>query len=102
VSILYTVTCRIDTPENETRWLGWLEREHIADVVAAGAESAEICRRLDAERTYDIHYRFANRDAYEAYIKHHAPRLREQGAKIFPPGDSFAYSRAAGEIIFSR
>jgi hypothetical protein len=100
VKFFYTVSCRIEDPLLETRWLGWLEREHIADVIAAGALSAEVVRRDGEGRVYDIHYRFKDSAAYDDYIENHAPRLREEGMKLFPHG--LAYARTSGEIIFSR
>jgi hypothetical protein len=100
-TFLYTVSCRIGSAEGEAAWLDWLRRAHIAEVIACGALSADIVRRDGEERAYDIHYRFRDRAACDAYLRSHAPRLREAGAQLFPPEEEFAYSRATGEIVFS-
>ena len=100
MKFLYTVTCRVEDPMLETKWLGWLEREHVADVIKSGALRAEVVRRDGGGRVYDIHYWFKDAQAHDDYIRNHAPRLREEGMKLFPYG--LAYERASGEIIFNR
>ncbi len=85
----YTVRCKFQSPDRESvaqRWLTWLESEHIPDVIAAGAVSAEIFRMdgKPAELVYEIRYRFANRAAFEIYETNEAPRLRAKDSPGFP------------------
>ena len=102
--IAYTVIVTITDDAKAQEWRGWLENGHIAAVIAGGANSAEIVKRDNDQQatpgtTYEIRYKFDNRGIFEEYIKTHAPRLREDGLKRFPPEDGFTYSRTVGEII---
>jgi hypothetical protein len=103
MSIAYTVQCRIEKAEKAAEWLNWLRGGHIADVLAGGAESAEIVQMDrepgEADHVFEIRYRFASRETYEHYIAHHAPALRAEGLKRFPPEDGFSYKRSVGEFI---
>ena len=97
--IAYTVICTITSAEKAASWLAWLQGGHVQEVIAGGALSAEIIRRDDVPQAYEIRYIFPDREAYDSYIREHAPRLREEGLKRFPPEDGFSYSRTVGEII---
>lgn len=107
-AIAYTVIVTIADEARAKEWLGWLRDGHIADVMAGGAVRAEIVR-LDGNddspnacvRTYEIRYRFDNRGKFEEYLETHAPRLREDGLKRFPPEAGFTYRRTTGEILHS-
>ncbi len=93
---LYVVCCRIDRSDKAREWLAWLRNGHIADVIKGGALSAEIFK-LDDEgsglETYEIHYRFASRAAFDDYKVLHAARLQAEGLALFPPAEGFVYSR---------
>lgn len=98
--IAYTVICAIEKKEKADAWLSWLRGGHVRDVMAHGAESAQIIQRDGGPPvTFEVRYTFPNRAAYDAYIRDHAPRLREDGLKRFPPEDGFSYGRTTGEII---
>jgi len=103
-AIAYTVICTIRDKDKAQEWLRWLWDGHIAEVLAGGASRAEIVR-LDAEpgqdsgETYEIRYIFNNRGIFEEYLERHAPRLREEGLKRFPPEDGFTYRRTLGDIM---
>ena len=97
----YTVACRFEgsDPETPKRWLNWLRDEHLADVCAAGAQQAEVIT-LDSEvPAFEVHYRFETRQAFEAYERDHAPRLREEGLERFPLDLGLVYSRRTGERV---
>ena len=98
--IAYTVSCTIADEGKVASWLAWLRGGHIQEVIAGGAQSAQIVR-LDSgtAATYEIRYIFPDRKTYDAYIRDHAPCLREDGLKRFPPEDGFSYSRSLGEIL---
>ena len=99
MKIAYTVSCQFTDPEVATRWLAWLENGHLADVVAAGAESAYGVR-LDGDPVRcEARYTFATREAFEAYERDHAPRLRAEGLELFPLDLGLEYSRSIGEIV---
>ena len=97
--IAYTVSCAFTDPAVAERWLGWLREGHLADVLAAGAESADAVR-LDGEPvTCQARYTFSSRAAFDAYERDHAPRLREEGLILFPLDLGLTYSRSIGEIV---
>lgn len=98
--ICYTVRCRFTKSAADSlaeKWLSWLRDEHIADVLSAGATTAEILQ-MDDQGTYEIRYRFPDRSAFESYVANHAPRLREEGLRRFPIELGLSYSRAVGEV----
>lgn len=99
MKIAYTVSCTFTDPDVATRWLAWLRDGHLADVVAAGAESA-FAVRLDGEPVRcEARYTFASRNAFEIYEREHAPRLRAEGLELFPLDLGLEYSRSVGEIL---
>src|SRR5262249_61192900 len=77
-------------------WLTWMRTRHIADVLAAGALSAEVVE-LDGSE-FEARYRFASREAFAAYERDHAPRLRAEGLALFPPEKGVQYRRSLGEV----
>lgn len=100
--IAYTVICQIQNPSRAEQWVRWLEEEHIQDVLNAGAAKAELVQMLSRPHEplqFEVRYQFATQEAYETYIKDHAPALREEGLKRFPVEDGFTYSRTVGKII---
>lgn len=83
-----------------------MREKHIAAVIAAGAQTASLIKFENEENDrqgayYEARYIFASRAAYEDYLTRHAPRLRAEGAALFPPGADFIYSRNIA-IILSR
>ncbi len=99
---LYTVACEFESVEVAQQWVDWLEREHLADVCAAGALDAEIVRMDGPAIRYEVHYRFRNRAVFEAYERDHAPRLRAESLRVFPLNLGLRYARSTGEIIARR
>jgi len=97
----YTVRCEFDGNELlADHWLAWLRDAHIQDVLDAGAQRATVVK-IDGDATaYEIRYQFASRDAYETYLTDHAPRLRADGLKLFPPESGIRYQRSSGATVF--
>ncbi len=95
----YTVRCEFDDPAVAQKWLRWLESEHLADVCAAGALGAEVIRLDGKPVCCEVRYRFASREAFAAYERDHAPRLRAEGLKRFPPELGLRYTRTTGECL---
>lgn len=93
----YTVRCQIDDPKVAQSWLDWLVREHVQDVITAGAEAAEIFQ-MD-QSTFEIRYRFKSRQSFEHYEQNHAPHLRAQGLAKFPLELGLEYSRSTGRCL---
>lgn len=99
MSFAYTVIANFSDPALVDRYLAWLQREHLADVCAAGAESAEVVRIDGDKAQLEVRYRFSSRAAYDAYLRDHAPRLRAAGLALFPPESGLSYQRTSGEIV---
>ena len=95
----YTVRCEFDDPAVAAEWLAWLEREHLAEVCAAGAVRAEVVRFDGAPPCCEARYLFASRQGFDAYERKHAPRLRAAGLERFPLELGLRYSRTTGEVV---
>ncbi len=95
----YTVRCEFDDAAVAQRWLDWMEREHLADVCAAGARRAEAIRFDGPPTCCEARYLFDSREAYDAYVRDHAPRLRAEGLKRFPIELGLRYTRTMGEVV---
>ena len=80
--LIYEVNLTIDLAiiEDFKVWL----KEHMQEVVKLGGfEKAQLfSRENDCELT--VHYHVKDRATLDAYLKNHAPRLREEGLKRFP------------------
>lgn len=99
IMFAYTVTCTFEDTEVAEKWLEWLREDHLADVCNAGALDAEVVR-IDSDVTQiEVRYRFESRDAFQAYERDHAPRLREEGLEKFPLKLGLRYERMTGEIV---
>lgn len=99
MSLAYTVRCSFTDPDVAERWLAWLRDPHLQDVLDAGAASATVVR-LDGEPlTLEARYVFADRAAFQAYERDHAPRLRAEGLAAFPLELGLTYSRSVGDVV---
>ena len=100
--ILYTVraTCK-DVPQRG-RFLAWLSPNHVIAVMAGGATNARIVlpdrESEDAPAVVETQYVFPSRRAFDTYLRDHAPALRADGLKHFPPESGITYSRQVAEI----
>ncbi|HPF41564.1 MAG TPA: DUF4286 family protein [Phycisphaerae bacterium] len=100
MSMLYEVNAEFDDPRIAESWETWILDEHIADVVAAGAESGTLLRvdSDDGVSRLSVHYRFSSRAALEIYLRDHSPRLRDEGLRRFPL-EAVRYSRRVAAIV---
>lgn len=96
-TIEYVVRIVCDTSAHLERMHAWLAPGHMADVVRAGARSASLARFDDAPLTLEVRYVFDSREAFAAYERDHAPRLRAEGQRLFPEGVRF--ERRLGEVV---
>lgn len=100
--LLYTVraTCR-DIPQRG-RFLSWLAPEHVLAVQAGGAESVRIVlpdrATATAPAVVETQYVFPSRKAFDTYVRDHAPALRADGLKHFPPESGVTYERQVAEV----
>lgn len=100
----YTVTCEFSNSDQKLadRWIGWLRNEHLADVINAGATSAEVVQLDGRPLTVEVRYDFASRATYEAYERDHAPRLRAEGLEKFPLEMGLKFRRSTGQVLIER
>ncbi len=116
--ILYTVRATLPTMPQRGRFLAWLVPDHVLAVKAGGAtavrvvlpdraavdaaarpELAERARPEPAEPAIvETQYVFPSRTAFDTYLRDHAPALRADGLKHFPPESGIAYERQVAEI----
>ena len=94
--IAYVVRIDFDDASVRDDMLAWLRDRHLADVLAAGALSAELVV-LDGALALEVRYRFASRDSFAAYERDHAPRLRADGL-AFLAGRPARFTRTTGEL----
>lgn len=107
-AVLYEVTATFHDPTVVDAWVAWMLHEHLADVLAAGARRAALIR-LDspADATPEpppvflASYEFPSREAFDRYLRDHAPRLREEGRRRFPP-HAVTYTRRSGQVLTAR
>jgi dipeptidase E len=97
--IAYTVAVTFTDPALAESWLAWLHGGHLAQVVAAGALDSEVTELEAAQgRSFEVRYHFASREAFEHYQREHAPRLREEGLRLFPSEKGVGYRRTVGVV----
>lgn len=112
-AILYTVRTTCPSVQVRGRYLAWLSPNHIAQVLAGGATSARIVLPLPDDRSgqtlagqqagtvpaiVETQYTFPSRKAFDTYVRIHAPALRADGLKHFPPESGLTYERQVAEI----
>jgi hypothetical protein len=97
--VAYTVAATFEDPAVADEWLRWLAEGHVAEVLAGGATSAVVVELDGPKRSFEVRYRFPSRQAFEAYERDHAPRLRAEGLLRFPTSRGVGYSRSLGVVV---
>ena len=100
--IAYSVTCTFQNESLAREWLEWIESEHLADVIAAGAVDAEVVILDGNPMRCETRYHFASREEFNIYEREHAPRLRNEGLKKFPLTRGMSYVRSMGEVVVEK
>jgi hypothetical protein len=99
--ILYNVTTNIDESIHQ-QWMQWMQQKHIPEVLATGKfTSARLVRVLVEDEmggvTYAIQYTTDSRETLQRYYDEDAPRLREEGSRLF--GDKMLAFRTELEFV---
>lgn len=99
--IIYNVTVNVDESIHE-QWYTWMTEKHIPQVMETGKFiKAKMVKVLIVEEmggtTYSIQYFTESKDKLEQYYKEDAPRLREEGTKLF--GDKMLAFRTELELL---
>ncbi len=100
--ILYTVRVSCPNAQVRGRYLAWLSPNHVMEIMKGGATGVRIVLPDQAnpgERALiETQYSFPSRKAFDDYVRLHAPALRADGLKHFPPESGIAYERQVAEI----
>ena len=99
--ILYNVTINIHESVHN-QWFQWMQEKYINDVLATGKFSAARMVKVLIEEdlggtTYAIQYTTDSKETLQRYYDEDAPRLREEGLKLF--GDKMLAFRTELELI---
>jgi hypothetical protein len=101
-AILYTVRASCVSEQQRGRYLAWLSPNHIMELIKGGATGARIVlpdRAGDSDRAVvETQYSFPSRKTFDDYLRLHAPALRADGLKHFPPDSGITYERQVAEI----
>jgi hypothetical protein len=109
-SIAYTVRATFRDEATAREWIAWLEDGHVDAVIAGGAHSAMIVR-LESDPAgsggaghagpprVEVRYVFSTREVFDRYVREHAPGLRADGMKRFPPERGVTFERTIGAIL---
>ena len=96
--IVYEVRVAVDR-EVADQYRAWLE-PHIREILGiAGFEHAELYAEDDEQGhiVWTVRYQLRDRAALAAYLRDHAPRMREEGQARF--GGRFTASRRVSELV---
>jgi dipeptidase E len=97
--VSYTVAATFTDTTLADAWLAWLHGGHLAQVIAAGALDAEVIElETPVGRSFEVRFHFASREALDHYQREHAPRLREEGLRLFPVEKGVSYQRQVGVV----
>ena len=99
--ILYNVTINIDDTVHD-QWLNWMQEKHIPEVLATGKFSAARMVKVLVEEemggtTYATQYTTDSKATLDKYYQEDAPRLREEGQRLFT--DKMMVFRTELEVI---
>ncbi len=97
--VAYTVTASLPDAATRDRYLAWLHPAHTAAVVAAGAQSASVVKLSEPPLQVQVRYQFADEHTLETYLRDHAPALRADGLKAFPPHSGVTFRREVGVLL---
>ncbi|MFZ5496467.1 MAG: hypothetical protein ACOZE5_14175 [Verrucomicrobiota bacterium] len=100
--ILYTVRATCKDVQQRGRFLAWLAPDHVLAVKAGGAAAARIVlpdrAGEAAPAIVETQYVFPSRKVFSNYLRDHAPALRADALKHFPPESGVTFERQVAEI----
>ncbi|WP_159799880.1 DUF4286 family protein [Flavobacterium sp. MK4S-17] len=99
--IIYNVTINIDDSVHE-QWLRWMQEKHIPEMLGTGMfTEAKMVKVLIVEEsggtTYSVQFFTESKEKLEQYYNDFAPRMREEGARLF--GDKMLAFRTELELL---
>ncbi len=103
--VFYSVraTCRDEA--QRAAYLAWLVPHHTEAMIAHGALTATVCSLETGDPAagpaVEAHYTYPSREAFDAYVRDHAPKLRGDSQKHFPPDCGITFERRLGEVAWA-
>ncbi len=101
--VAYTVWARFDDASVRAEFRDWLQREHIGQVIDAGAAEADLLEHpASAEApggTIEVRYLFEGPKALADYLEHRMPRLRGETLKRFGHLPGIRYERVDARVV---
>lgn len=102
MAFAYVVRCTFEDAPTRDAFFAWLRDRHVADVIASGALDGEILL-VDSPTATEVRYRFASREAFNAYEQGHATARRQEAldalAKLgVTPDRGVVFSRWTGVV----
>lgn len=101
---IYNVTINVEN-EAHDKWLDWMKKKHIPDMINTGKFSKAKMTRVVIEEemggiTYSIQYTTDSKATLEKYYKEDADKLREEGNSLF--GGKFVVFRTELDVVFEK
>ncbi|GAB4383654.1 MAG: hypothetical protein Kow0022_04050 [Phycisphaerales bacterium] len=101
--VAYTVWAAFDDPRVLQAFRDWLQREHIGQVIEAGAVQADLLQHAPSESapggSLEVRYLFASAEALEIYREHHMPGLRARTQRQFSGTPGIRYERIEAPVV---
>ncbi|MDO5510949.1 MAG: DUF4286 family protein [Weeksellaceae bacterium] len=99
--IIYNVTISIHQ-DVEIQWLEWMKTKHIQEVLDTGCFTSARFTRIRGHddpnsSNYSVQYMCNDNKLLKQYYEIHAPKLRDEGLKLF--GDKMLTFRTELELI---
>jgi hypothetical protein len=101
MTLVYTVGATFPDAALAAEWLRWLREGHVAAVLAGGAADAEVTELDEPAHSFEVRYHFPSRAAFDRYLRDHAPALRAEGLRLFPPEKGVTYRRSVALVVQS-
>lgn len=98
--VAYTVRAVHPDRASADRYVAWLTGGHIQDVLAGGAESG-FAVEIEGDGDHPVieaRYLFGSRADLDSYVRDHAPKLREEGLRLFGPQTGVTMTRTIGTV----
>jgi hypothetical protein len=90
-------------PDEDTRkaYIAWIRSGHLDQVIQGGADSAKLVAVDDPAQPLEVCsiYTFPSREAFDVYLRDHAPSLRADGLSRFGPQTGVKFRRQVGTIL---
>ncbi|MBL4590325.1 MAG: DUF4286 family protein [Phycisphaerales bacterium] len=81
--------------------LDWLLKGHIQAVIEGGATSGYAILETEPADSLAVvsRYIFPSQEAFDQYVAQTAPKLREEGLRLFGPHTGITMQRSLGTVI---